>query len=100
MVLNSEVAMGAAPSSSAQPDGSTVRNHALIASYLHNGTTPNNDTITDNEEYEGMGGGGYQYTPGRIALMADIASEMDYPSSRDSNPPFVQMSPYPLRGAT
>ena len=87
--------MGAAPSSSVRPDGSTMWNHALIASYLRNGTNPSIDAITDDEEYEGMGGGGYQYTPGRIALTADIASEIDYPSSRDSNPPFVQMSPYP-----
>ena len=70
-------------------------NHALIASYLRNGTNPSNNAIMDNEKYEGMGGGGYQYTPGQIALMADIASEMDYPSSCDSNPPFIQISSYP-----
>ena len=87
--------MGAAPSSSIRPDGSTMWNHALIASYLRNGTNPSNDAITDDEEYEGMGGGGYQYTPGRIVLTVDIALEMDYPSSRDSNPLFIQMSPYP-----
>jgi len=85
------------PSSSVHPDGSTVWNHALIASYLHTGT-PSNDVITDDEEHEGMGGG-YQYTPASIALTVDIASEMDYSSfdegSHDSNPPFVEMSPYP-----
>ena len=85
------------PSSSFHPDGSTVWTHALIASYLNNGT-PSNDVITDDEEYEGMGGE-YQYTPASIALTVDIASEVDFPSfderSQDSNPPFVEMSPYP-----
>ena len=86
------------PSSSVHPEGSTVWNHALIASYLNNGTgTPSNDVITD-EEYEGMGEG-YQYTPASIALTVEIASETDYPSfderSHDSTPPFVEMSPYP-----
>ena len=85
------------PSSSFHPDGSTVWTHALIASYLNSGT-PSNDVITDDEEYERMGGE-YQYTPASIALTVDIASEMDCLSfderSHDSNPPFVEMSPYP-----
>ena len=82
------------PSSSVHPDGSTVWNHALIASYLHTGT-PSNDVITDDEEHEEMGGG-CEYTPASIALTVDIASEMDFDEqSHDSTPPFVEMSPYP-----
>ena len=89
------------PSSSVQPEGSTVWNQALIASYL-NSATPSNDVITEEDE-ESDGLRDSEYTPSppsrpSTALTVEIASEVDFPSfdgSRDSSRNELDPSPYP-----
>ncbi|KAF9477228.1 hypothetical protein BDN70DRAFT_118623 [Pholiota conissans] len=76
------------PSSSAQPDGSTVWAQAPIASYLLS-VTPSND------DEEGSPGGEGEYTPNSMAstgLTVEIESETDFDESNGR----VESSPYPF----
>ncbi|KAH9476039.1 hypothetical protein JR316_0011608 [Psilocybe cubensis] len=95
------------PSSSVQPEGSTVWNQELIASYLHS-TTPSNEILSeaDDEEDGGEGEtyGEQEYTPSppnslaSTALTVEIASEIDFPSfdgSHDSRADHLDPTPSP-----